>query len=474
MSYLYLILCLLSLVLFFYALRSGYKKIFFKEDKVTLELLKAAKKYFILGLLSAPSVFLFATLAFYFDKNNQAYFLENSLFLDGLHGFYQYFGAFILGVSIFLFSTILISYLYIYKDGDKAKKILRWTIIGSLIPLIGFALMYLEGLAPFLKYPLANQILFSQYGVTMVYSVGKYETEGFHFSIALYALTMIGGALLVLAVCDYFTYKKYGEHGLLTTMFFIAFPAGVIGSRIWYVIAQRDVEFANNPRNAFAIWNGGLAIMGGAIGGAIAGIAFMIYKMYKDPKYRKVSLFYLMDVIIPAILIAQGIGRWGNFFNTEVHGNAVDQTSWMWLPTFIRNNMRFSSTDVTLTQGQIYVPLFLIESMVNFFGYFFIEYGLVRVFGLSKKFGRDIIPYGSGAGWYLVWYGATRAIMEPMRDSSYQMGNDHSWSVVSSYYLIGFGLLIVIAFIVLKILSEKKILVFQWDKIKQIEEKKND
>lgn len=84
--------------------------------------------------------------------------------------------------------------------------------------------------------------------------------------IAFYALFILAGALLVLAICDHEFYKKYGRHGILEPIFYLAFPAGIVGARIWYVAGNWTRNGYNEDfLQVFRIWEGGLAIMGGAL-----------------------------------------------------------------------------------------------------------------------------------------------------------------------------------------------------------------
>ena len=117
-----------------------------------------------------------------------------------------------------------------------------------------------------------------------------------------------------------------------------------------------------------------------------------------------------------------------------------------------------------LNANEIYLPLFFIEALVNITGYFFIEYGIKNLFGINRHFKHNYHADGSCVGWYIMWYGATRAILEPLRDSRFNMGSDGNFSNVSSYFMIGSGALIILICVVLKILNEKKIIVYQWQK----------
>lgn len=461
-----ILFCIISLLLIVGgAIYLGYseKKILKLENFELKETIKKNLLSFLIILFCFVIGLVFAVLAFFYDSSNLSYFNSNDLVFSPLNMFYSYFGAIFFGIFAFVLIHLMIWLLYAKNIPNKTRKLLRIILVISIVGVIGFLLMLMEGLSSYLSYPLCNQILISSKGIKMIYNNGSYDSSGFHLSISLYSLCIVGGACLVLYICDYKIFRKYGKHGLLTGCFLVAFPCGIIGARIWYVIGEW-YKYADDPIRALYIWEGGLAIMGGAIFGIIAGVTFMLLIRIKNPIYKKIDYFDLVDIIVPTILVAQAIGRWGNFFNCEVHGNPSSIVYWNWLPTFIKNNMHYSSTASSLGSDEIYVPLYLIEGIVNLFGYFFIEYGIRNLFGLNHKFKKNLHSEGTLVGWYISWYGATRAILEPLRYGSYNMGEDGNWSIVSAYVMIGLGVFIIIIFAMLKILNEKKIFKYTWQK----------
>ena len=263
-------------------------------------------------------------------------------------------------------------------------------------------------------------------------------------NIAFYAVCILTGAIFVYALCDHFHYKKYGKHGMIDSTFLLAFPAGIIGARIAYVIGNWHEFSGKDFWHVFAIWEGGLTILGGAIAGIVVGV---LWYMHRN---KNCSIWWAVDVIVPTILIAQAIGRWGNFFNCEVHGGLVPSEYWYWLPSFIYNNAKYSSTAGWAPDGYIYAPLFFIEAIVNILGYFVIAH----VFGVRFK---KILEPGDLCFAYIIWYGATRVFMEPLRHSSFNMGSDGYWSWFWSLIFVAAGtLLITINHVVRLVLKNKK------------------
>ncbi len=164
-------------------------------------------------------------------------------------------------------------------------------------------------------------------------------------------------------------------------------PCGVIGARLYYVVFAWDT-FAAHPWSIFAIWNGGLAIYGGIIGGALAALVFS--------RKRHIALLRLLDMIAPGVLLAQAIGRWGNFFNMEAYGLEVTKQA-----------LQFFPFAVLIPENGTYVwhmATFFYESMWNLMG--FIALALVR---------KKMRSSGDILFWYLLIYGGGRLIVEGLR-----------------------------------------------------------
>ena len=145
------------------------------------------------------------------------------------------------------------------------------------------------------------------------------------------------------------------------------------------------------------------------------------------------------------------MGRWGNFFNCEVHGGQVPEAYWEWLPRIVFNNAHYSSAigNGWAKEGYLYAPLFFIEFLVNLFGYFVIAH----LFGIKLK---KIAAPGDLAFGYIIWYGFTRVFMEPLRDSAFNMGQDGYWSWFWSLMFVAVGtLLIAVNHIVRYVLAQK-------------------
>lgn len=335
------------------------------------------------------------------------------------------FGSYLFGTATTLLTSSFTLFYYCPNLDVKQRKVSRIVIFAS-IPFIVIGLWLLtDAFAPHIIYPLFNGISFTR-GL-----IRPNTTGDLGFNIKFYGILIVFGAGVAYVISDHYFYKEFGKHGIIDTLLVVAFPAGIIGARVWYCTVLEP------GTNLFAIREGGLAIQGGALGGIVVGVAFMlIFRRY-------VNVRWAMDVIVPTILLAQMIGRWGNFFNVEVHGLASDMSNWWFLPKIIANNMQYSSTASSLVgtdPAQMYVPLFLIEGISNIIGYFLIRYGVGR--GLKRW-----TAHGDQAMLYVIWYGLTRYLLEPLRSSSYEYNN--SW--VTAIVMIAIGVFGIIAFHVIDI-----------------------
>ncbi len=338
-------------------------------------------------------------------------------------------GSLFLSAGIFVFFGAFILYYYGRLKPPKLEKWLYRTLIISVVCILIFTFVTLEGYAPYMAYPLISGISFSD---------GFYRANSGGSGIAFYAIFILVGAIMVYLICDHRIYKQFGSHGRIDGTFIVGLVMGIIGARLFYVFGEWDY-YSSHPGEIIQIWNGGLTVLGGVILGILCGGLWCYWRNHK-----KFNVLQLFDIIIPTILVAQVFGRWGNFFNIEVYGNAVDVSAFSWLPTIIVNNMR-----VATNTSMMYVPLFFIEGVVNVIGYYLIT----RLFGGTL---RKYLENGDQACMYLVWYGLIRAIMEPLRDSNYNMGSNLYWSLIWSLCFMGAGLLLIAANHIIRICYRQK------------------
>lgn len=213
-----------------------------------------------------------------------------------------------------------------------------------------------------------------------------------------YSVTMF----LAMFVGVFLFYKSSKKSGLsedfIVNLLFYGIIFGLIGARVYYVLFNLSY-YLKNPIEIIEVWNGGLAIHGGLIGG------FLWFLYYS--KKNNVSLIKLLDMACISVIIGQVIGRWGNFFNQEAHGGIVlrETLEKRLIPNFIINGMNID--------GVYYEPTFLYESLWNFIGF-------IILIVLRKK---CKLKDGVLVGIYFVWYSFIRFFIEGMRTDSLMFGS---------------------------------------------------
>ncbi len=212
------------------------------------------------------------------------------------------------------------------------------------------------------------------------------------YSFFIFLAMLLGSTLVYLE-----TKKKKINQNDFENMVFYGLLIGVLGARIYYVLFNLN-EYLQAPLEILKIWNGGLAIHGGIIA---TGIFILFYT-----KKKNMNLLVVLDCIAVGLILAQAIGRWGNFFNGEAYGRIVslEYLKNLHLPQFIIKGM--------LINGSYREPTFLYESIASLIG--FIVMLLKRTI---KK-----LKVGQLSGFYLVWYGVVRYIIEGHRADSLMLG----------------------------------------------------
>lgn len=217
------------------------------------------------------------------------------------------------------------------------------------------------------------------------------------FDIKFYSLFILTGILLAWIMVSSETKKFKIEKDFTTNLIFWVVIIGLIGARVYFCLFNWEY-YKTNPVEILKVWEGGLAIHGGIFAGLITLIAYC--KKYKVPAYR------MMDIAAPAVLLAQAIGRWGNFFNSEVYGKVVSLTqlqNMKIIPDFIIYGMEIN--------GTFHLPLFYFESLWCLLGF-------ILVLVIRKlKYTR----LGWQAGFYMIWYGIGRFIFEGLRMPQYNL-----------------------------------------------------
>ena len=233
------------------------------------------------------------------------------------------------------------------------------------------------------------------------------------YSLFIFIALLVGGSLALREG------KKWGiKDDIMINMFFYLIPISIIGARLYYVLFNWSY-YSNNTMEIFEIWEGGLAIHGGILFGLI----FVLLYCAKN----NIKFFRMSDILVVSLIVGQAIGRWGNFFNQEAHGGIVD-------PEFLHRIIPFDFIVEGMNIGGVYYhPTFLYESLWCILG--FIVLVIIRNLKYTK--------IGQVTGFYFIWYGIGRYMIESMRTDSLMLGNFKMAQIISIAMVI-IGILIVI------------------------------
>lgn len=243
--------------------------------------------------------------------------------------------------------------------------------------------------------------------------------------IRWYGIIIACGVLAAFGVTYITAKKKELNFDIIIDGFLWSFPLAIIGARVYYVAFEFE--------NYHSIWdminirNGGIAIHGGLIAGLLTAYIFT--------RVKKVNFFEYIDVVMPGVILAQAIGRWGNFMNQEAHGGPVTEQFISKFPQFIQQGM--------LINGTYYHPTFLYESIWDL-----LVFGIL-IFILYKKKKQHGIVLGS----YMVLYSLGRFFIEGLRTDSLMVFGLRTAQLVS---LLGIVIGAIIIFMSIKN-SKKKI-----------------
>ncbi|MGH2462631.1 MAG: prolipoprotein diacylglyceryl transferase [Candidatus Limnocylindria bacterium] len=200
--------------------------------------------------------------------------------------------------------------------------------------------------------------------------------------------------------------KRRGEDSeQVWTLLLVAAIGGIIGSRLYHVIHQWDLIYRDDPALIFQIWNGGLGIPGGVAGGMIALFAYT--------RVNRLSFLRWIDIGAPALLLAQAIGRIGNFVNQELYGPPTD------LPWGIPIDQDhrvppWTDLDQYSVESTFFHPLFAYEALLNLLG-------MAVLLVVGRRYARRLYD-GDIAMLYFVWYGSVRTLLETFRTGNWTIG----------------------------------------------------
>jgi prolipoprotein diacylglyceryl transferase len=232
--------------------------------------------------------------------------------------------------------------------------------------------------------------------------------------IHTYALCILAGIIAATMLVNSRLKRRGAEPGIVLDVIIWAVPLGLVGARAYHVLTHPADYFFDgaDPWEVIRIWNGGNALFGSLIGGAAGA--------WIGCKLAGIRFWTFADALAPAMLLAQALGRLGNYFNHELFGQPTD------LPWGLEVEASNSAFPVGLAEGTLFHPTFLYEMIWNVVGIVFLltmerRYRLVTktVRGLSipVPVGDPVARLQWGKVWalYMIWYGVGRAWFESIR-----------------------------------------------------------
>jgi phosphatidylglycerol:prolipoprotein diacylglycerol transferase len=225
----------------------------------------------------------------------------------------------------------------------------------------------------------------------------------FGLDIRWYGILIASGMMLGIIIAQYTCkYRNVDYDNFLNTVL-LALPLSIIGARLYYVLFEFNY-YKNNIGQILNIRQGGLAIHGGLIVGVLTAFLYA--------RHKKMSFFKIADAAVPSIILAQAMGRWGNFFNQEAHGGPVSYDFISHFPSFIQKGMYI--------EGVYYQPTFLYESIWNITVFII----LINLLKRSKNIGIVFFTY-------IGLYSIGRFFIEGLRTDSLMLGSIRIAQLVS-------------------------------------------
>jgi len=241
--------------------------------------------------------------------------------------------------------------------------------------------------------------------------------------IHFYALCIIAGIIAAVLLTNWRLTRRGAEPWIVIDIALIAVPLAIVCARIFHVLTHPGFYFGpgKNLWEVFAIWNGGIAIYGALIGGAVGA--------WLGCKWTGVRFWTFADALAPGLILAQALGRFGNYFNQELFGLPTD------LPWGLQIDPDNPAFPPGLAPDTLFHPTFLYEVVWNTLGFI--------VLLLASRAVR--MQWGRLFGLYLVWYSAGRIVWESIRidPSEIYLGiRTNVWAAIVGV-LVGLAIIVV-------------------------------
>lgn len=248
----------------------------------------------------------------------------------------------------------------------------------------------------------------------MLAQINRVAFELAGIPIYWYALIIVSGIIIAMWLSTREAVRVDMKADDVTDFMLWGLPLSIIGARLYYILFDLP-QYIADPIQIFNIRSGGLAIYGGLIAGGLT--------MYFFTKYHFISPWTFLDIAAPSVLLAQAIGRWGNFMNHEAFGPETTRSflESLHLPQFIIENMYID--------GAFHQPTFLYESVWSLLG-------VILLLMLRKR--PHLLKKGEVFLLYLIWYSFGRFFIEGLRtDSLYFLNIIRISQLLSAVLFIG-------------------------------------
>lgn len=244
--------------------------------------------------------------------------------------------------------------------------------------------------------------------------VNRVAFEILGLPIYWYAIIIVSGVIIAMWLSSREAVRVGLKADDVTDYMLVALPLAIVGARLYYILFDLQ-PYLEDPMQIFNLRSGGIAIYGALIAAGIW--------LYFFCQRHFISTWTFLDIAAPSVILAQSIGRWGNFMNHEAYGGKVslEFLQGLHLPNFIIENMYID--------GAYRQPTFLYESVWNLLGF------LLLIF-LRKR--KGLLKEGEVALSYVIWYSFGRFFIEGMRtDSLYLFGPVRVSQLLSAVLFIG-------------------------------------
>jgi len=212
-------------------------------------------------------------------------------------------------------------------------------------------------------------------------------------TIHIYALCIMAGIVVATFLTNHRLTRRGAEPWVVVDIALLAVPLAIVGARVFHVLTHPNFYFGPDKDiwAIFRIWEGGIAIFGALLGGAVGA--------WLGCRWTGIRFWTFADALAPGLLLAQALGRFGNWFNQELFGLPTD------LPWGLEIDYPNPAWPAGLPEGTLFHPTFLYEVIWN-------TLGVLVLLWVGKRF---VLQWGRLFGLYLVWYSAGRIVWESIR-----------------------------------------------------------